>query len=297
MQPSQVRLYAVLARDAPFGVIFRRGPSKQVLLIGWNTSDDTFQLGQWLKGRIYERRCDLSPKGDLLVYFAAKYREPHRSWTVVSRPPFLTALAMWPKGDGWGGGGHFQSQSRLALNHREDEFRLAAGFTVPTWLKVKPFGEYSGRGEDDPIYDIWLRRAGWKLVEQPTKSINNSLRAKVWFEFSPPIRWRKPHPKWPKRYSLDMSILGIKEKDGPWYLIEYSVLRDGSQQDKVGRSDWADWSPSGDLLFAMDGCLYRTPCKHGALSSLESSIKLADFSDVRFASSEAPPQFRRWPPR
>jgi hypothetical protein len=295
-QPSQVRLYVILARHAPFGVVFRRGPSKHVLLIDWNTADDTFQIGQWLKGRIYERRCDLSPKGDLLVYFAANYREPLRSWTAISRPPFLTALAMWSKGDGWGGGGHFQTQTRLALNHREDEFSLAEGFTAPRWLKVKPFGEHSGWGEDDPINAMQLERDGWKLVDQPT-SYTNDFRAKVWMEFSPAVKWRKPHPKWPKRYSLDLSILGIKEKDGPWYLTEHSILRDGSQQDDLGRSDWADWSSSGDLLFAMDGCLYRTPCRDGMLGPLETSIKLADFSDLRFAAAEAPPQFQHWPPR
>jgi hypothetical protein len=57
-------LYA-LAREAPFALVFRRGPSKSALLIGWNTSNDTFQPGQWFKGRIYERRCDLSPTGNL----------------------------------------------------------------------------------------------------------------------------------------------------------------------------------------------------------------------------------------
>jgi hypothetical protein len=295
MQFSQVRLYAILARDAPFGVIFRRGPSRQVLLIGWNTAGYTFQIGQWLKGRIYERRSDLSPKGDMLVYFAVKYLGPIRSWTAISRPPFLTALAMWPKGDGWGGGGQFISQTQLALNHRESEFGLAEGIAVPRWLKVKPFGEYSGRSEDGPIYDAWLRQEGWRPVEQPIKTTKHNLRAKVWFEFSPPIRWRKAHPKYPKRYSLEMSLRGIKEKDGPWYLFDHSVLRDGIHQDRIGRSDWADWSRSGDLLFAMDGCLYRTPCAKGVLGPLESSIKLADFTDLRFAPSEAPAEFRRWP--
>lgn len=112
---SSTRLYVILAREAQYGVIFRRGPSKRVLLIGWNTAGDTFERGQWFKGRIYERRCDLSPEGDLLLYFAANYRKPYFSWTAISRPPFLTALALWPKGDCWGGGGHFSSRKQIAL--------------------------------------------------------------------------------------------------------------------------------------------------------------------------------------
>ena len=53
------RLFVILAREAPVGVIFRRGPAGQTLLIKWDTAHDTFEYGQWLKGRIYERRCDL----------------------------------------------------------------------------------------------------------------------------------------------------------------------------------------------------------------------------------------------
>lgn len=296
MQASQVRLYALLAREAPFAVIFRRGPSNSVLLIGWNTANDTFQAGQWLKGRIYERRCDLSPKGNLLVYFAANYHEPHYSWTALSRPPFLTALAMWPKGDAWGGGGLFLSRTRLALNHRDGELKLADGFSIPKWLKLEQFGQRPGWGEDDPIHSERLERDGWVLVECPTKT-KDDFGARVWIEFSPPMRWQKPNPKWPKRYSLEMSILGLKEKDGPWYLIEHSIKRGEGGTDKIGRSDWADWSHSGDLLFARDGCIYRAPSKEGVLMSSEDATPIADFSKLRFEPVQAPPEFQRWPSR
>ena len=65
------------------------------------------------KGRIYERRCDLSPDGQLLGYFAADRLSGFGTWTAVSRPPFLTALALWPKGDAWGGGAFFQDSCNL----------------------------------------------------------------------------------------------------------------------------------------------------------------------------------------
>jgi hypothetical protein len=56
-------LYCLLARDAETGVIFRRGPSTQTLLIHWDLTTHCFTPGQWFKGRIYERRSDLSPDG------------------------------------------------------------------------------------------------------------------------------------------------------------------------------------------------------------------------------------------
>ena len=68
---ATARLFVIRAREAPLAVIFRRGPSKQVRLISWNTDTDDFEGGQWFKGRIYERRCDLSPDGRYLIYFAA----------------------------------------------------------------------------------------------------------------------------------------------------------------------------------------------------------------------------------
>jgi hypothetical protein len=144
--PSHVRTYAILARRAPLAVVFRRGPSKSVLLIKWNTLNDKIELGQWFKGRIYERRCDLSPEGDLLLYFAANYRKPFYSWSAISRPPFLTALALWPKGDGWGGGGLFLSRKRIALNHGADEMVLAGNSVLPRRVAVEQFGDRAGWG-------------------------------------------------------------------------------------------------------------------------------------------------------
>ena len=88
---SPARLWVLLAREEHVGVVFRRGPSKQVMLIKWNTRNDSFDFGQWFKGRIYERRCDVSPNGELLIYFAAKQKPPLYSWTAISKPPFFTA--------------------------------------------------------------------------------------------------------------------------------------------------------------------------------------------------------------
>lgn len=70
---SPARLHAIIARERRRAVVFRRGPSKKVAVIGWNLNTDEFTIGQWFKGRIYEYRCDLSPDGRYLLYFAAKY--------------------------------------------------------------------------------------------------------------------------------------------------------------------------------------------------------------------------------
>ncbi len=50
------RLFVILARNRPYGVILRRGPGSAVQLIEWDTAADTFTAGQWFRGRVYERR-------------------------------------------------------------------------------------------------------------------------------------------------------------------------------------------------------------------------------------------------
>jgi hypothetical protein len=113
------RLFVLPARQAPVALMLRRGPSRWCHLILWHTDTDTFEHGAWLQGRIYEERCDLSPDGELFLYFAlqgSRWRTSYRgSWTAVSRAPWLHALALWPQGDTWGGGGRFTGRRKVEL--------------------------------------------------------------------------------------------------------------------------------------------------------------------------------------
>jgi len=68
------RLHVLLARNAKVALVIRRGPSKSVCTVLWNRERNTFKLGQWMRGRIYERRSDLSPDGKHFIYFAMNGR-------------------------------------------------------------------------------------------------------------------------------------------------------------------------------------------------------------------------------
>ena len=132
--PPPCRLKFILARQEAKAVIFRRGPSKWVRLIFWDLETDRFQLGQWFHGTLDHRKSDLSPDGKLLGYFAATYQERDEkflgTWTAISKPPWLTALAVWPIGDSWGGDISFldnhaiKIQSGLAKTSLHPEFEL-----------------------------------------------------------------------------------------------------------------------------------------------------------------------------
>ena len=97
-------------------VAIRRGPSRHTAVVGWDRATDRFKVGQWLYGRIYERRCDLSPDGKHLVYFAMNGRWDSRArgaWTAISKAPYLKALTLLAKGDCRHGGGLFASSKEL----------------------------------------------------------------------------------------------------------------------------------------------------------------------------------------
>jgi hypothetical protein len=286
---SQIRLSVLLARASDRAVIFRRGPSKRVLLIRWHRMDDSFYFGQWFKGRIYEHRCDLSPDGERLLYFAASYKPPHFSWTAISRPPFLTALALWPKGDCWGGGGAFVTKHRVRLNHRDGEMKLAGSSRLPKAMVVEPFGKHSGWGEDSPIHEALLSRDGWQLTNEG-KAVEHKFSAPLWYSFSPPQVWSKPNPVVP-RLILHSSLLGIGMREGPWHVLSHGVTLGARTVVDIGKSDWADWDRNGDLLFGLNGRLLRRSLEGKALRA---EICLLDMTKLRFRELAPTEEARSW---
>lgn len=113
------KLFVIPAADAPTAAIIRRGPSAWSHIIKWDTREDRFSHGAWIKGRIYEDRCDLSPNGSLFLYFVFKGSSSDPkftdAWTAVSRLPWLSALTLWPQGGTWGGGGRFIDNGTICL--------------------------------------------------------------------------------------------------------------------------------------------------------------------------------------
>jgi len=123
-----VKMFVFLAEREPTGVILRRGPTAWYHLIQWKTKTDQFLHGAWIKGRIYEEKCDISPDGRLLIYsvyqgsrFGTEFTD---SWTAISRVPWLKALVVWPQGTTYGGGGRFIDNWTVAsesLDRRLDD--------------------------------------------------------------------------------------------------------------------------------------------------------------------------------
>jgi hypothetical protein len=293
---AATRLYFLVAREAPVAVVFRRGPSKQVELLRWDLDTDAIVAGQWLKGRIYERRCDLSPDGGLLVYFAAKRETKLRTWTAISKPPWLTALSLWPKGDSWGGGGLFASRNRLHLNHRPEEMELHEEFRLNRnkKLRVEPLGERPGWGEDDPIHHLRLLRDGWRWIDRGTQWTMHSLTARHGFTPNPPERYEREIGPDGGQLLLQMDIEAVHERGGSKYVTRHRQLRGGEVLRDLGRLDWVDAAPDGSLLLAHDGCLKRLDSADAADWATAEPRLVADLRDHRFTARKAPRDAQHW---
>lgn len=160
-KPAPARLFVIFAKEAQEAVIFRRGPAAWYHIIRWNTKDDSFERGAWIKGKIYPEKCDLSPDGELLLYFAHQgsriSTDYTHAWTAISRSPWLTALGLWPQGTTYGGGGRFTGNRSALLqayqpahaNHPGEGLSVSFGKT-PQYVSSKevPGAEWSGRDQN-----------------------------------------------------------------------------------------------------------------------------------------------------
>lgn len=154
------RLHVLMAREAPYGVVIRRGPSERVCFVGWDRSTDSFTLGQWLKGRIYERRSHISPDGKYVVYGATR---GFGIWTAISRAPYLKAIGLWTQRDHFNGGGIFADNAQCVLNVGLYEEKYRPEELVCSNLEGT---SVFNAGECPVIYYPRLQHDGWRLVAE-----------------------------------------------------------------------------------------------------------------------------------
>lgn len=135
---ESARVYGILAPEANKVVLFRRGPSKLTLQLVWDLETDEITPGQWIRGKVYVERCDVSPDGRYFVAAIANYgkiRQHERQleyWTAISRPPYFTALAIWGSYGSYEGGGFWRSNNEVSLNNLVSTFD-----NVEAWVEVK----------------------------------------------------------------------------------------------------------------------------------------------------------------
>jgi len=268
------RIHVLLASDAPLGVVIRRGPSKSVCTLLWDRRSDEFTLGQWLKGRIYERRSDLSPDGKYLIYFAmnGKWKSEARgSWTAISRAPYLKAIAIFPKGDCWNGGGLFTGKKSYWLNDGNGHTVLRTTTEVRRDARFQPSENFGG--ECLGVYYPRLMRDGWKLVER--------VNVERWKDYD--VFERHLQGGWILRKTAHAE-LGAPAGKGCYWDEHELINRRSNTSIKCPDWEWADlddtrlvWAATGKLRAASIG-----------KAGLVGETVLRDLEDMSFEPIEAP---------
>ena len=274
MTPFPARIHVLLASQAPIGLVIRRGPSKSVATVLWDRRRDEFQLGQWLKGRIYERRCDLSPDGKHFIYFAMNGKwesETKGAWTAISRVPYLKALALFPKGDCWHGGGMWTNKNSYWLNGGCGHSVLRDTKEVRRDKSYAPSEDFGG--ECTSVYYPRLLRDGWQLAqrEQITKWRDKDIFEK------------------PLGHGWLLRKIAHAEIDSPegkgCYWDEHQLVHPQSEH-QISCPGWEWAEVDGDrLAWATEGKLYCGKVETGGLAV---ETELFDFNNMDFEPIAAP---------
>ena len=266
------RIHVLLARKAPLGIIIRRGPSKAVCTILWNRRSDEFQLGQWLKGRIYEQQSNLSPDGKYLIYFAMNGKGIG-AYTAVSRAPYLKAIAMFPRDDCWNGGGLFTGNNTYWLDDGYGHTTLHNTREVRRDWWSRLFGCFGGGCPN--VYHLRLVRDGWKFAERVDVTQGKTYDA---FEKQLSGGWIL------RKLAHAGSSIGAPVGKGCHWDEHELVHHPSETLIKCADWEWAD-SDGERLVWAIGGKLCAGKLQDKALVG---EVELADFNDMTFQPIKAP---------
>ena len=227
-----------------------------------------------MRGRIYERRCDLSPGGRHLIYFAMNGKwqsETKGSWTAISRAPWLKAIVLYGKGDCWNGGGLFTSNDRYWLNGDCAHFLLHDSGELRRDTEFTPAGSYGG--ECPSVYYRRLQRDGWVLKEHLTAGPTSGLTV-----FEKPLS-----DGWLLRKYAHAEVGAPPGKGCYWdeHELENLAL---NRRLKLPEWEWAEWDNEA-LVWAEGGKLHRAVLEAAGPAP---PIVLHDFNGMQFMAREAP---------
>ncbi|WP_309714301.1 hypothetical protein [Armatimonas sp.] len=258
------RLHFFFAREAPVGVIFREGPRKRIRLILWHTDTDTFELGHWFLGQLQFQ--DLSPDGKLLIYAAYKWHQKQENgysdaWVAISKPPYLTALALWPMSWGRWGGAFLDNQTVELTGSLSVWSESHPNHPLPPWLTIKKqlISEQSPSSPSD-----------WQPVVGGSEYL-----------YAP---YEKPLQGTQGRFILRCQA---RQSRSPLYTL-YDSFEQTSQNLEA---EQAEVDSQGRLILTRDGKLFvATLHDDGSLMTTE----LADFNDMVFEAIPPPEWAIKW---
>ena len=277
LSKTPARLFVAMSKNPKKNIVLRRGPTRQVATFNWNADTGKVTLGQWLRGKIYDHRVDISPDGEHFIYLALG--KHGKTWTAVSKTPWLKALDFYPWGSTWGGGGLFYDIKSYGLSGQcaSEDWRQNSGLTLidiehiyksnlPALNRTK-----SNSGYESSAYGLKLQRDGWTL-HSTAKETGDHI-----------TRFAKPcGKKW-----LLVKLIGGKAKENQSAEHEsHEIINIVSGEAKAFKDwEWADikrnkvyWAEGGKLFAA----------KFDDTNGLRQKQMLHDFNSYMFENRTAP---------
>ena len=238
------RVYVIPATHAPNALVIVRKQGWW-LLLRWDLATMSLTQGASFKGKLYPRRCDVSPNGELFSYFALKGKggtfvghSGLKTYQAISRTPWLFALAAWPESGTYTRGQHFVARHEapplLAAMHGDATPLSKLGLG----LQSTPAAAYACE-----------RRRGWiEAADCPHRGAND-----MWDERRAVVL-EKPRPVGTETLRLEDdglvdSALGFDNRRP-----RYRWLR-GKESVLIDDADWCDWDAHGRLLVASETSL------------------------------------------
>jgi hypothetical protein len=276
----------LFAAQAPKAVILRRGPRTHFHLIVWDLETDTFQHGQWMKGNVM--LCDLSPRGDKLLYFAEQYVKPlARSAQGVFEPLKQRPARKTPRAGRqhrkvpryqrtWGRMGGAKGGAKPP-RELKDGWTAVSSPPFFSALAIWPsIGRWTGGGLFADEQDLVLLESedGLTPIENVAMPASWRIRSRRGAgacrpsAYAPSSRESEQHA----RIAEALSVGGLK-----WV-------------------DWIDLRGAGDMLFAGDGRVFRLRQWRSRSESalLAAADPLVDLRELSFRQLPPPPEAMRW---
>jgi len=207
----------------------------------WHLDKPEYEPGSWLRGTIYPQRCDLSPDGRWLAYFALK---PSAEWELgpayiaISRLPWLTALAAWGIGSTWTRGMQFVEDPSVWRVDEPDEGDLGP-------LRGR-FGLRMSRADSFAVE----RRHGWtETADTPPRAEDDAWDERRGDRIV--MEKMRPGSDGSERLTVRGTYAAIRELRGIRTDVRYHLQRaDGPIH--LEDVQWADWDARGRLLVATE---------------------------------------------
>ena len=237
------------AQTSPYSIIIRRGPSKRTAIIGWNRKNDTFKVGQWIKGKILD--ADISPSGKYWIYTAMGSKN-YNTWTAVAKAPYLKALDFYLTK------GYWQTYGRFVSN---TEYFFGNSFKKINFIEQRKSGLFSLSPERP---DLWQEL---KITKNKWAKLNAS--------WDSPSYVKNINSKW------NLMMIFRRHRGHKEYFLENT-----NGEDRVFMSDW-EWADvdKGRILWSEKGLIMSGIV---AKEGLTKSAILYDTNSMKFEELIAP---------